>query len=383
MAGGYEDFFAIAEEALDIGDVEALESLKETMYGNVEFLKTISASFLTATRDTWAKIKNLNEASKRAYKIKKSLGDQAPSAELENALLDMRNLKIENWEFDLFSQAIFKYQASVNLVLGQSVQLIYVYRDENGNPEIWNVSENGNIVTQTMASKGRGLVAKYKNLSSMNTHKEQLKAQIDENDSKGFNTLKNTYLDVVQRGEKSREILKKGFLMIMWLTDRWHVMKVSAMGDVNEAYAAFYLNMLYRENFIFLDKGREYNVETFMTDENYGVGAVDPISGLLQGDTSIQLENGLKLEFAVKSDNASALSFEQVIRLANAIVDSGTEEITMEWLQSYKHDLTLTKSGAEIKGRNRQQNFSKCMENTANQLLLDEMKKYITIPLSS
>ena len=36
------------------------------------------------------------------------------------------------------------------------------------------------------------------------------------------NTLvvKNTYLDVVQRGEKSREILKKGFLMIMWLTDR-------------------------------------------------------------------------------------------------------------------------------------------------------------------
>ena len=107
-------------------------------------------------------------------------------------------------------------------------------------------------------------------------------------------------------------------------------MKVSAMGDVNEAYAAFYLNMLYRENFVFLDKGREYNVETFMTDENYGVGAVDPISGLLQGDTSIQLENGLKLEFAIKSDNASALSFEQVIRLANAIVDSGTEEITME-----------------------------------------------------
>ena len=374
MADDYKEFIDLANEALEVADEETLESLKEQMYGNIEYLKAISSSFLASVQDTWAKILSLNEAAKEENNIKKSLSkDSKDNPELEEALQKVRNLKINEKEFNHFTQAVFRYQAAVNAVLGQSVKLIYVYRDEDGNPEIWEIDEKGELVVSSMASKGRGLIAKYKTLNALDQHKKQLKNQFNNAEKEqSFETLKDTYKETTKRGDISREVLNKGFLLILWLTDRWHAMKVSAMGDINEAYAAFYLNLIYREDFYFPDSGKEFNVEKFMIDPYYGVGAVDPISGLLQGDVSIKLNNGMSLEFAIKSNNASALSFRQVIDLANAIdKERNTDVITMEWLKAYKLDLTYThdREGNRkslIKGRNREVNLAKRIKGTTD-----------------
>lgn len=377
----YEDFIAFAEEAISMADGETEKALKEGIYENIDFLKNISNKFLKTIENTWIKIQLIDINAKNIYKIKSALKKNSISQELTEALEFQKALKIKDEEFKVFSQAIFLYQAAVNAVLGQSVELIYVYQDENGQPEVWHVKEDGNssIVSQTLASKGRGLVGKYKSLSAMDAHKTQLKASAG-TEKQGFDTLKETYVEVHKRADISKEKTKR--LYIMWLTNKWHVMQVSAKGDINEAYAAFFLNMIYRENFIFPDSahniGQEYHVEYFMTDEQYGIKAVDSVSGLLQGDISIQLSNGLSLEFAAKSKDASALGFSQVINLATAIVtgDNGItkEEITMEWLRSYKEGLTFTSfknRNKKIQGRNKEKRMSDLMRTTANRELKD------------
>jgi hypothetical protein len=82
-------------------------------------------------------------------------------------------------------------------------------------------------------------------------------------------------------------------------------------GDINEAYVSF--AMLNNEIPTFQEEMEE-NVEDYMTDTTSGVGVVDNVSGLLQGDVSV---NGI--EYAVKSAGASTLGLKQVIELATTI----------------------------------------------------------------
>lgn len=89
-------------------------------------------------------------------------------------------------------------------------------------------------------------------------------------------------------------------------------MKVSAEGDIHEAYASFII--LNKSTPSFKSSDKEYLVYQFL---KYGVANVDNISGLLQGDVS----KG-NIEYAIKSANASLLSLQQIDKLAQEIVKS-------------------------------------------------------------
>ena len=110
-------------------------------------------------------------------------------------------------------------------------------------------------------------------------------------------------------------------------------MQVSSEGDINEAYAAFYLN----KQFSLFGAKIENNINTYMTHKKYGVSMVDNISGLLQGDVTVEGEPNIS--YAIKSKNASLLGDVDIISIALILKEMPVEKITTDILQSFKSKL--------------------------------------------
>ena len=87
-------------------------------------------------------------------------------------------------------------------------------------------------------------------------------------------------------------------------------------------------------------------INTFLLHDEYGVAAVDSISGFLEGDVTIG-----NIEYAIKSKGATSLSPNQVVDLAKAIAAmSSPEELTMKYLtdlKKQKHDQGVRRNVVE------------------------------------
>jgi hypothetical protein len=105
--------------------------------------------------------------------------------------------------------------------------------------------------------------------------------------------------------------------IVFWENEgKWETMRVSSEGDINEAYANFYLNKKY----FYFKKMIERDINTYMLDKNYGVIAVDNISGLLQGDVNVD-----NIAYAIKSRGASMFGDVDIIVTATTLANMSPE----------------------------------------------------------
>ena len=212
------------------------------------------------------------------------------------------------------------FQQVLNNFLGQQVTMVFVYENSDGEPELYEITSED--VLKYDYSSSNTLVARYRGDSdALNHAMKRLQLTADWN----FNLsgLKATYAETLYRYRCSRQVNKR---IILWQNpyNEWHAMKVSAEGDINEAYASIVILNRKEPSF---NNDMEINIEQFLNE----VAQVDNISGLLQGDVT----NG-NIEYGIKSAGASTLSLKQIIKIAYQIVND--ENFSQEKLEKIKAD---------------------------------------------
>lgn len=339
----------MANAAIEAADEEVSQAVKDEMRGNATMLKANAISFLTKTQDIYERILNVNRVQSIEHRLKETLKsenvDQSKANTLTMELAELTRSTVQASEFTTFMTEVFKFQNDVNLYLGQEVKTVYVFVGRDGNPILFELDHSGENVIMGMASKGRGISARYRNVTKKRM--EGLK-RIDDLERK-FNLigLKSAYTETLARGKYSKTKGFKGGLRIFWKPDAggpWKKMIISSAGDVNEAYAAFYLANEPKPSF---SSGNiEILLDEFLLDSTRGVAAVDNISGLLEGDVTVG-----NVEYAIKSGGASALSYTQVVDLAMALRDMSPEEIANNYVEDYKqklHNKGVTRNKLEL-----------------------------------
>ena len=214
------------------------------------------------------------------------------------------------------------FQQVLNNFLGQKVVMVFVFENTDGQPELYEITSED--VLKYDYSSSNTLIARYRgDNDALNNAMKKLQLTVDWN----FNLsgLKATYVETLYRYRCSRKVNRR---IVLWQNpyETWHAMKVSAEGDINEAYAAIVI--LNRKDPSF-NNDIEINIEQFLNE----VAQVDNVSGLLQGDVT----NG-NIEYGIKSTGASTLSLKQIIKIAYQIVND--ENFNKEKLEKIKADFS-------------------------------------------
>lgn len=215
------------------------------------------------------------------------------------------------------------FQQILNNFLGQKVVMVFVFENEQGEPELYEITSED--VLKYDYSSSNTLVARYRGDSdALNHAMKRLQLTADWNFN--LSNLKATYIETLYRYRCSRRINQR---IVLWQNpyDEWHAMKISAEGDINEAYASIVILNRKEPSF---NNDMEINIEQFLNE----VAQVNNISGLLQGDVT----NG-NIEYGIKSAGASTLSLKQIIKIAYQIIHD--ENFNQEKLEKIKSDFAM------------------------------------------
>lgn len=345
---------AVDESAAEITEAQRLESIPEIKAIANNFIEKMNSyteeieifrTKLKKQRDYHRQIKDKKVLGKKQLAeyedLKKYIGDFLKSTTVKEML-----------------ETAEQFQIDINGVLGQVVKTVYVYQNEEGYPELYEITGT-EILTPDIASRSNNIAARFrldgaiKNLN-LNTADEHMKKVIRSIGGSDYNfnksNLDDAYVETMNRYRYSRT---KNLRWVMWINQmrQWSIMKVSAAGDINEGYAAAVLLNKPIPSFAwhFID----WNIGDFM--ECY-VAKVDNMSGLLAGDVTVG-----NIEYAIKSSDASMLSIRQMVLLAELI----QKDIIKDLVDLNKYKKLLS---SKAKTRNRE------IEWTAKQLnsLMDE-----------
>lgn len=318
----------LSAEARKIASQLEEMAIDEVSLGITEEMKQNSVPIL---KDAAHSLINLLESVKPEIALfKKRLADQKKFRNNLKADWDQNAYEISRKQTadflhgDLVRQMLAgaeEFQIKMNEVLGQEVRTIYVYQDEEGNPELYLISGT-EVLSPDVASRTHNVVGRFKldnaikNLSTAtgDAHIQKLAMSMDYKFNK--ENLDAAYVESVSRYNYSRQ-QKKRFVMWKNQAMEWSVMRVSAMGDINEAYAAAIL--LNRPIPSFSWHFIDWNIGDFM--ERY-VADVDNMSGLLAGDVTVG-----NIEYAIKSADASMLGINQMKVLAELILNDVVKDV--------------------------------------------------------
>ena len=299
-------------EALQIQ--EEIRSIEKLMYAQKTLRKKIREQLQVTGK--WIKEWETNEYRENREKLYQKLHDD----------------KIEK-----FYYAAETFIEEINNMLSQTMKTVILLENANGVPELFEVSKEqmfqSKILSFEESSKSSRLVARFKVSSNQLKKNGLLALQRDNfvNDNLNLNNLNITYQKVIWRFDTYERV-------VTWFYPNvWNRMKVSARGDISEAYAYFFFSK-HEYDFKIAD---EYSVDIFMEK---GVGSVDAISGLLRGDIS-DVDNNI--EYSIKSADASFMGIPQLITLANNIMTKGTYDI--QTLKGYKNQLETPKNKQKIR----------------------------------
>lgn len=304
-------------------------------------LKKASIHFLSITRECQEKIKNIENMMLAQKKLRdvirkdlKVTGKFLPEYETEEYRKNREELTngLRSLEVEKIYQAAFEYHEQLNEILGQKVVTVIVLPNKQGEPELFPITKeeifNNKILNYEETSKTARLSARFK-VSSNQLKNAGINAinrdDLKINDNLNVSNLNATYKTVLERFDKYKR------LVLWFFPNGWKHSKVSARGDIAEAYSMFFLK---QSEYNFQSSNKEENIDYFMV---LGVQEVDNVSGLLQGDVS----SG-QYEFAIKSADASYMSIQQMIPLAEEIVNN--KSYSLKDLQAYKDKLAKKKA---------------------------------------
>lgn len=257
---------------------------------------------------------------------------------VDNFYQEQKQWMLDGIDLVKYTNEKLKFQHKLNLFLGQQIKTIYVYRGKKGEVVLAEIDSNQVVqedaVRHTMRYTNKSAIMQAVDTS----RKKTTTAEINES-----HNLKLTYRETIYRANQFKKKISlanrnhdkgeqlKRQIIVMWKSGGdWQRMTVSSMGDINEAYAAFYLNKAFQ----LFQQDIESNVGTFMTHPNYGVGAVDNISGLLQGDVNIG-----QTAYAIKSAGATVLGDVDLLNVAAALASTSPDNITQEMVKTIQSNL--------------------------------------------
>lgn len=331
----------IIKQTIEISDINILENKRKNLISQAEKI----VKLLTNEKNQYQQILNLLQhreiLSKKIEELNKILkGNQEISSvqreDINNTIknyqeqkLQMSNIfknKYQNQEatYEIFTQ-ILKFQAALNDLLGQQQELYYVFSYYH-KPLVYklDLSNDESIKKFITARYNKDTFTGAFQITKKFFDEQKLSA-LSGSEYDISQALSTTYDTVMTRYRKSKlEKNNPTSNWIFWQTGKrrpkWEGIKVGQEGDINEAYALFFFQ---KKKFI-KQVNIEKNVEFYALE---GIQTVDDISGLLQGD--ISLEGGREL--AIKSPGASMLSFNQIIDIA--------QKISKEWKNKNVKDL--------------------------------------------
>lgn len=218
-------------------------------------------------------------------------------------------------------EKIFLLQNEVNAFLGQTVQMVYVYKGAGGVVELWKVDNSVEDLTIGKASSKKGGDPRGRYMLSKKRLQQLGATQISAAEGYDPTSLRATYAEILRRKQNAREKNAggsyTGVFYILWNEGSgWHGVRVSSEGVLAESYAGFFLDS------IVFDDGVETNVKTFMTDSTHGAIMVDNKSGFLEGDVST---NDGQMQYGIKTRGASALGYARIVQEAQNIVALGKD----------------------------------------------------------
>ena len=299
---------AIGQPAADMAIEESVDALGPDLSLSIAEVKSAAEAVLLAAthlRDQALSQKNLESIMQQTY---------SDAAMLELSV-EMQKSDIQSQEgYKYLMEKVFILQNIVNEWIGQKVQMVYVYKGQGGDIELWKVDNTVDDLSIGRGSKshggyvnGRYQLSKKKLLAFMN----EGKASLLENEAYDPTTLKLTYSEILQRKKIAKSVVNGGTFYILWNEgDGWHGVRVSSEGVLAEAYAGFYLNG------VVFESNMETNVRIFMTDPAYGAIQVDNQSGFLAGDV---VQQGSSVQYGIKTKGASAMGYLQVVQMASQI----------------------------------------------------------------
>lgn len=195
-----------------------------------------------------------------------------------------------------------QFQKVLLSVLGRKLTMVVVHDFGNG-PELYEIIDD-NLLKFDIH---RGQIVGRYTINQQTLETSLKKIELDNNFHFDMQNLKATYTETIRRYNISRE--HKNHVVLYKIDGVWNVFKVSAAGDINEAYAAVVLQN--REHPTF-ESNMEINIRDFL---NSFVAEVDNMSGMLAGDITIG-----NLEYGIKSLGASTMGLKQFETLAKEIL---------------------------------------------------------------
>lgn len=271
---------------------------------------------------------NKNFNSKAELKSSKAYIEQR-----EKIKQEQKDAAVRDGIFNIY-KASLAFQDLLNGVIGQEMVITYLASNKS-KVGVFNIPLkeafkqgllNIDITSKTyeISMRFKGSISKLEKLAiDVDNVISKMEAGISKEQ---VGILDATYKEVARRFRNYKGVNKKGKQVgiVLWHpTNKWYKMTPSSMGDINEAYVAYYLQA---KNYPSLTGSMEQNIDTFMKL----VAEVDSAAGLMLGDISNELTG---IEYAVKSTGASTLSLKQIEELANEIVKS---KITKQDLKQLK-----------------------------------------------
>lgn len=321
--------------------------ISEEIKGNMNVLRTAAAYYVSVVEGLNKKILEFEQLLKHQKNLRKTRKSDFNT--LEEYIRGRDQVKaFLNSEIPrkLYEQSM-KFQQILNNFLGQKVTMVFVFENIDGEPELYEITSED--VLKYDYSSSNTLVARYRSDSDALNHAMK-RLQLTSNWNFNLSNLKITYKEVIYRYRCSRQVNKR---IVLWQNpyDEWHAMKVSAEGDINQAYASIVILNRKEPNF---NNDLEINIEQFLNE----VAQVDNISGLLQGD----ITNG-NIEYGIKSAGASTLSLKQIIKIAYQIIND--QNFNQQKLEKIKSDFAA-------KGRTRNKE-----QKSIEKAILDSIRKAI------
>lgn len=347
-----EELWGLVEEAFQYGE-EAVQKVIEENYNALAFDLQQSARALLKIAPLHAIGQEAHSSVQaRRLKLLQSLSSANPEEVIktvEQVRQEQRNDLMDVIDLQKYTTEKLNFQHKLNLFIGQQVKTIFVYRGKRGEVVLAEI-DSSQVVQEDMMRH----TMRYTNQSAIMEAVNRKRAQTTPEELADANNLKVTYREVLYRGNSFKKKLStenakrkgtgtalKNQLIILWRSgSEWQRMQVSSVGDINEAYAAFYLN----KQFALFKQDIETNVGTFMTHPAYGVGAVDNISGLLTGDVNVG-----NTAYAIKSAGATVLGDTDILNLAAALAGMPVSEITQTVLTQVQANL----NSMAAQGRNK------------------------------
>ena len=194
-------------------------------------------------------------------------------------------------EVKLIYELFFQVQNEINAFVGQKIVMTYVHIDEHGRREI-RISDNDiNHIAAVHHKKWWGDTGHIGPSYVVADGYKKLKNTLPDEKNEG---LQYTAAEITRRFQTYKH-------NVLWYIGEWRGYTMNSLGPINEAFVNFYVHK------IELNKQLEYNIDTYMLDNEYGAIKADATKGFMIGD----VQNG-PVQYAVKGIGGSPQHYQEV-----------------------------------------------------------------------